>query len=187
MDGNWETDWNWYSYVANQLFTAPVAPPTMPWRYAASATEGTLWGRATDPSTGNPIDGATISTDGQSVQTDGRGYYVITLLPAASPNGTLYTVMASESGCPPQTETDVLILPGGLTRVDFDLCISQPPVGDMNEDGDIDFSDYPYFVFCQKGPGLGYVAGHFCLQGDVDEDADVDMHDLGAFQRSFGP
>ena len=44
-------------YVRDNLFTDVVGTPTMPWRYPATATEGTLWGRVTDPS-GNPVDDA---------------------------------------------------------------------------------------------------------------------------------
>ncbi len=187
MDGAPETDWNWYTYVAQQLFTSTATTPTMPWRNPATATEGTLWGRVTDPATGDPIDGATVAVSGAgSVVTDGNGVYVVTLIPAAS-GGTLYDVDASNVGCAPVSVEGVLVLPGTLTRLDIEMCSSQPPAGDMDEDGDIDFTDFNYLAFCLQGPGFAYANGHFCLNADADGDADDDLADFANFQRSFNP
>jgi len=187
-DGVPENDWTWYTYVANNLFTSAVPTPTMPWRNAATAVEGTLWGRVTDPATGNPIDGATVQVGTlPSVETDGNGYFVVTLIPAG-PGGTSYGMTVRKSGCPDVYVTSVVIYPGTLVRHDVEICNSAPQAGDMDLDGDIDVWDLQYFVFCMQGPGVIYDEGHFCLPGDADGDFDLDLRDLANFQRAFtGP
>lgn len=90
--------WAWYPYVADHLYTTPVPTPNMPWRDPATATDGTIFGRVLDWSTGLPVDGATVQVGSMdAVQSDGNGYYVITLVPATSP-GTSYSISASKTG-----------------------------------------------------------------------------------------
>ena len=92
MNGNPETDFTWYTYVASNIFTSPVDTPDMPWRDPNTAIEGTLWGQVINDTTGEPIDGAEVQVGASTpVLTDGNGYYVVTLLPA-SPGGTSYSV-----------------------------------------------------------------------------------------------
>ncbi|MFQ5807453.1 MAG: glycoside hydrolase family 10 protein [Phycisphaerae bacterium] len=186
MDGNWENDWTWYTYVSTNLFTTAVPTPEMPWREPNTAVEGTLWGRVADPATGEPIDGALIQVGSlDPVETDGNGYYVVTMIPAA-PGGTAYDIAANKAGCSEAYLPDVVVLPGEVVRQDIDLCGTFAGPGDMDEDGDVDLEDLPLFVFCMRGPGDAYSDGHFCLNGDADNDADIDLIDLAFFQRAFG-
>ncbi|MBN2445819.1 MAG: hypothetical protein JXO22_03795, partial [Phycisphaerae bacterium] len=135
MDGSpWDNDWNWYPYVASNLFTSPAALPTMSWRNPATATEGTLWGRVFDGMTGEPIDDATVEVNGlPAVKTDGNGYYVVTMIPASLP-GTLYDVTANTSDYSPAIAEDVLVVPGEVRRKNFALSYSVVIA---------DFEDYP--------------------------------------------
>lgn len=188
MDDNWETDWTWYPYVSANLFTDTVATPTMPWRNIATATEGTLWGRVADPATDTPIDGASVQVGPAApVQTDGNGYYVVTLLPAI-PGGTAYNIIATKNGCSQTQVTGVVIYPGGVTQQDVPLCNSAPNAGDMNQDGIINATDFTQFAYCMKGSAYTWTVGHFCTRGDVDGNRAIDMIDFTNFQRSYtGP
>lgn len=188
MDGSWESDWTWYTYVSDHLFTEPVAPPPMPWRDPASATEGTLWGRVADPATDQAIDAAVVELDGdQTVRADGNGIYVITLIPAV-PGGTTYNLTAQTYGCTPVEVTGVVVLPGEVVRQDIALCDTSIGAGDMDEDGDIDAGDLQLFSFCFQGPETTYPDGHFCLRGDANGDGSLDMADFTSFQLNFtGP
>ncbi|NLX20918.1 MAG: family 10 glycosylhydrolase [Phycisphaerae bacterium] len=115
------SNWDWYPYVGTQLFTTATTTPTMPWRYPATATEGTLWGRVTDATTGQPIDDATVQVGSlSSVRTDGNGYYVVTLIPATS-QGTGYNVIASKTGYPSVAHANVQVVAGSLRRDDLGL------------------------------------------------------------------
>lgn len=185
-NGTPETDWTFYPYMAANLFTAPAAVPDMPWRDPAVATEGTLWGRVTNGTTDETLDGATITIGAlPAVQTDGNGYFTYTLIPATQA-GTTYSVNVNGPGCPPRMIGGVIVLAGDVVFRDFEVCPGVPLLGDMDLDGDVDFGDFGSFLFCYQGPDVTYGAGNFCLRGDVDADADVDMHDFAGQQRSFG-
>ncbi|MGB9623332.1 MAG: immunoglobulin domain-containing protein, partial [Phycisphaerae bacterium] len=120
-------DWTWYGYVASRLFTAAASVPTMTWRNPATATEGTLWGRVTDATTGLPVDDAGIQVGSMaSVKTDGNGYYVVTMIPASG-SGTSYTVTASKSGYTSLSHNGVLVVAGGVRRDDFAFAGGPPP------------------------------------------------------------
>jgi len=63
--------------------------------------------------------------------------------------------------------------------------------GDLDEDGDIDLTDYAAFVQCVAGPG-NTTPPLACQQqifdaSDFDGDGDVDFRDFGGFQRAFAP
>jgi hypothetical protein len=120
-NSSWVSDFSWYSYVAANLFTSAVPTPYMPWKDPATATEGTLWGRVTDVSTGSPVDNATVQVAGRpAVQTDGAGYYVATLIPAAAA-GTNYAVDVSAASLPGANQPAARILAGDIVRYDFAL------------------------------------------------------------------
>lgn len=62
--------------------------------------------------------------------------------------------------------------------------------GDINGDGYIDFVDAGLFADCMSGPdNLTPPAGcdpvHFA-RADLDDDGDVDMHDMAAFAKLYG-
>jgi len=121
MDGVPEADWTWYDYVSTNFFNLPTFTPTMPWHDPARAVEGTLWGKIADSVTGEPIDGSLVQVGALDViETDGNGYYVVTMLPAAQ-GGTAYDLAAAASGYPVPTITDVVVLPGEVVRLDIEL------------------------------------------------------------------
>lgn len=120
LDGVSETDWSWYPYVGAHLYTEPAPTPVMPWRDIATATEGTLWGRVTDISTGRPVDDAEVTVAGlEAVRTDGNGYYVATKIPATA-GATGYDVTADHPGYP-SIRSQATIQAGDITRLDFNF------------------------------------------------------------------
>ncbi len=122
----WSNDWNWYSYLADNLFFRAVPAPSMPWRNPATATEGTLYGRVTHSVTGDPIDDVTIQVGSlDSVKTDGNGYYVVTLIPATA-SGTDYVVTATYEA-ESLTHNNVHVVAGSVRRNDFAVGPLQPP------------------------------------------------------------
>jgi len=127
-DGVEEADFTWYSYVSSPttgIFTAPAALPTMPWRNPATAVEGTLWGRVTGYATGLPVDNATVQVGAlPAVQTDGNGYYVVTMIPATQA-GTAYDVIAGASGYSPAIQSGITVVAGDQRRAD--LVLGEPP------------------------------------------------------------
>ncbi|MGE3180663.1 MAG: hypothetical protein AB7N71_03470, partial [Phycisphaerae bacterium] len=186
-NGTPEADWTWYtSYLPNNLFTTTATVPEMPWRNPATATEGTLWGRVINDTTNQPVERATITIPGQpTIYTDGNGYYVATLLPATA-GGTSYNVSANSIDCPQANDSGILVFAGDISRHDFMLCPDIDLVGDMDEDGDLDSNDFNLFLFCLQGPDMSYSNGNFCLQGDGNEDFDVDVRDMAQMQSGFG-
>jgi uncharacterized lipoprotein YddW (UPF0748 family) len=128
MDGATEIDWTWYTYVGANLFTWPSATPPMPWRDPATATEGTLWGRVTKG--GVAVDNATVQVGSLStVQTDGAGYYVVTLIPATTGSFTAYSVNATD-GTDSATHAGVQVFAGETRREDISLdgCTTPPTI-----------------------------------------------------------
>ncbi len=185
LDGVPEQDWSWYPLLGNQLFVTPAPTPTMPWRNPATATEGTLWGRVVDDLTGDGIDDALVDVAGiGSVRTDANGYYIVTLIPATA-GGANVSIAISSSGCP-DINTNATIFPAGLTRADVRVCPTEIQPGDMNRDGAVNAADLNLFFFCFRGVGFVYPDGNVCLNGDSDEDADVDMVDLHQMQKAYG-
>ncbi len=185
INGTPETDWTWYTYVSTFIFTTATTVPVMPWRDPATATEGTLWGQVIDDNTGLPVDGADVQVGGlATVQTDGNGIYVVTLIPAAS-GGTSYTVTAESTACSQKTYPGITVWPGELAQLDIVLCDVWAGPGDFDVDGDIDGTDFGYFIFCMQGPDDTFVEGHVCLNGDADENDDISMPDFVNFQAVF--
>jgi len=58
-----------------------------------------------------------------------------------------------------------------------------PADGDCNTDGGVDLIDFNDFQPCFSGPVGGVGSGCRCF--DVDQDSDVDLSDVAAFQRAF--
>ena len=118
MDGTWENDFGWYPFIRTNLFTTTAPLPMMPWRNPVTATEGTLWGQVTRA--GQPVDDAVVQVGLlPTVQTDGNGYYVVTLIPATA-GGTSYDVTASVPGRS-TTTNGVQVLAGDVRRTDLAL------------------------------------------------------------------
>ncbi len=125
-DIGWTNDTTWFSYLASNFYTSPVPTPTMPWRDPATATEGTIWGRVTDWASGLPVDDATVSISGiPAEQTDGNGYYTITMVPATA-QGTSRTVTVIKSGYPNAVHPGAIIRAGDIVRYDFSLDAPAP-------------------------------------------------------------
>jgi len=174
-------NWEWYPYVATNVFTVSAAVPTMPWRNPATATEGTLWGRVTDAATDLPIDNVTVQVGSlDAVQTDGSGYYVVTLIPATS-SGTNYTVTADITGYPLGIHTDVTVVAGDVRLENFALGGPAGPPGDMDGDGDVDQEDFGLFQSCLTGPNVSQ-DDPTCHLAKLDEGDDVDGADMTLFR-----
>ena len=67
---------------------------------------------------------------------------------------------------------------------DIDFLCAMAGYGDLDNDADVDLSDYMLFEQCLEGP-LVTVAGN-CLNADADDDQDVDAADFAAFQEAIG-
>ncbi|HSW46778.1 MAG TPA: family 10 glycosylhydrolase [Phycisphaerae bacterium] len=123
----WLNDVSFYPYVRDNVFTSPVATPAMPWRNPATATEGTIWGRVVNTS-GTPVDSASVQVGAlTAVQTDGAGYYVVTLVPASA-GGTNYTVSVTKSGLPGGSHPAAKVFAGDVVRYDFELGGGPPTI-----------------------------------------------------------
>ena len=80
-------------------------------------------------------------------------------------------------------QPDAGALSGGGLTLAGGFWFGQSP-GDSNEDGGINLLDYVELNACASGPDGGFVAPS-CACFDVDEDQDVDLEDVAAFQRAF--
>jgi len=58
-----------------------------------------------------------------------------------------------------------------------------PADGDCNFDGAVNGSDFMDFQPCLAGPSGGVPSGCSCF--DLDQDGDIDMTDMSAFQHAF--
>ncbi len=57
--------------------------------------------------------------------------------------------------------------------------------GDFNNSGTVELDDFYFFHECLSNSGPGADAGPGCRWADMDQDSDVDFHDLGLFQLAF--
>ena len=81
-------------------------------------------------------------------------------------------------------QPDAGALSGGVFMVSGGFWVPLAPA-DCNADGCVDLFDYGSFDTCLAGPEGGYSAPG-CRCFDLDEDGDVDLGDVAAFQASFG-
>ena len=76
---------------------------------------------------------------------------------------------------------------GTLSGVDFTVTggfwFPQVPA-DCNVDGGVNLFDYATFEACMTGPSRGLLDPS-CVCFDLDGDGDVDLQDVGTFQRLF--
>jgi len=115
-DPTWYTD----PVAVNSRFRTAVPVPSMPWRDPATSTEGTLYGRVTDATTGQPIDDAIVWIDALApLRTDGNGYYAVGVVPAVT-GGVAYTVRCNATGYAQQSRSAV-VSPASVTTVNFEL------------------------------------------------------------------
>ena len=80
-------------------------------------------------------------------------------------------------------QPDAGVLSGGGLTLAGGFWFGRSP-GDSNEDGGINLLDYVELQGCASGPGDGFVAPS-CACFDFDADQDVDLEDVGTFQRLF--
>ncbi len=85
-----------------------------------SPTTGTIAGLVTDATTGDPIERASVTVNGVSVLTGVDGYYSVELT-----LGT-YTVTVSANGYEDSSQTNITVVAGETTTVDFELTPAQP-------------------------------------------------------------
>jgi len=120
-DGGFSSDATWFSHVRTNLFASPAPTPVMPWRDPATAVEGTLYGRVTRFSDGQPVDDALVQTAGMAdVRTDGNGWYVVTRVPSVA-TGTAKSLQISKSGLPSAGNSVAIVRAGDVARYDFSL------------------------------------------------------------------
>jgi len=84
-------------------------------------TTGTIAGVVRDSSTGDPIADAIVTANDMSATTDSSGAYTISDVPAGN-----YTVTASAEGYESFTKTNIAVVAGETTPVDFELTPVQP-------------------------------------------------------------
>ena len=80
-------------------------------------------------------------------------------------------------------QPDAGVLSGGDFTLAGGFWFEEPP-SDCNSTGNVDLFDYGDLEACLADPGDGLVAP-FCACFDFDTDQDVDLEDVGAFQRFF--
>ena len=130
---NW---WEWYPYVAANAFFEPAPTPPMPWRNPLTTTEGHVYGRVTDGTTGQPLDNATVRVNGfYAGETDGNGFFVITRVTAGA-TGTPYAISASYAGYSDAVRPAVSIERAGYTEAN--LALGDWLFGDYDVDADVD-------------------------------------------------
>jgi uncharacterized lipoprotein YddW (UPF0748 family) len=177
------TDWTWYPYIADNAFAAPAVPPPMPWRDAATATRGVIYGRVADGATGASIDDAIVYVNGFALaETDGNGFFVVTELNAGV-NGTLGEISAWAPGYALVARPNVLLERAGYTQANLGL--GAWLFGDADVDGDVDADDWTRFHGNLTGPDAGPPPAGGDLF-DLDTDLDVDLLDFSGFQVTFG-
>jgi len=81
------------------------------------AATGIISGTVKDESSGNPVEGATVTDDSYSNTTSSTGYYIIPNVPV----GTSYTVTVSKTGYQNQSRKNVEVLEDQTTEVNFTL------------------------------------------------------------------
>jgi len=79
-------------------------------------TNGNIAGTVLDASTGNPIEGANVTTNGHFDITDANGHYNISSVPAGT-----YTVTAAKDGYESSSSPNIVVTVGQTTTVDFQL------------------------------------------------------------------
>lgn len=110
MDGT--AYWDWYPYVAQNLFTEVASVPPMTWRDPATSAEGMVWGRVVEAATGNPIENATVTVQdlsGATTWSDANGYYVLGRMPVGE-----YTIAVNKSGYTTVRVSNLDVTPAAL-------------------------------------------------------------------------
>ena len=81
-------------------------------------------------------------------------------------------------------QPDVGVMAGGAMTLTGGFWFGEPP-NDCNSDGGVNLIDYGDLDACASGPNGGLLPSS-CACFDQDADDDVDLKDMGAFQRLFG-
>lgn len=143
-----------------------------------------------NPSTPHSENGRTFTYKGGSYDGDIDVLYTdIVSVIGEAPVGDLYaTIDITFRGTIPgggslifQQDTDNVVEDGTITPI---------PVGDIDQDGDVDGADFALFAVCLAGPDVlapppGATPEQFA-RADLDGDGDVDVVDFAEFQTVFG-
>jgi hypothetical protein len=116
-----------------------------------------------------------IVTSNGFVPTSGQTFVILT---AGTVDGTFRHVVGAKRYTVAYNPTNVTLT-------------AKAKPGDIDDDGDVDLSDYATFADCMAGPfttpePTAPISVDMCLDAfDDDEDNDVDMRDFASFQRAF--
>ncbi|MBN1489443.1 MAG: family 10 glycosylhydrolase [Phycisphaerae bacterium] len=84
--------------------------------------------------------------------------------------------------------TDTAAETAESNHVIVQVIASPVTIGDADNDGDVDLTDFSAFRQCFNGPNRAYASDGNCAAADADDDNDVDLTDFIAFQYCFnGP
>jgi len=103
-------------YVEQSKTVTVAAGTTTHLDFELTLLNGTISGVVTDSSTGNPISGATVTVNSMSATTNSSGVYTISDIQAGT-----YTVTASAEGYESSVKTNITVVAGETTSVDFEL------------------------------------------------------------------
>jgi hypothetical protein len=106
-------------YYSNSTSETIITEQTITVDFELTPLPGVIAGTVTDASTGDPISGANVTANGVSVSTGADGSYSIELAPGN------YTVTASKDGYENSSKTNITVITGNTTTVDFELTPTQ--------------------------------------------------------------
>lgn len=102
-------------YYSNSTSETVISGETITVDFELTPLPGVIAGTVTDASTGDPISGANVTANGVSVSTGADGSYSIELAPGN------YTVTVSKDGYESSSKTNITVVTGDTTTVDFEL------------------------------------------------------------------
>jgi len=110
-----------YQTSSETITVLPGETTALNFELTLAPLNGTISGIVTDSSTGDPISEVTVAANGMSATTNSSGHYTISDVPAGT-----YTVAVSANGYEDSSQTNITVVAGETTTVDFELTPAQP-------------------------------------------------------------